>query len=120
MDEDYGGNYITIEDEDGQEFELEQLDTLEYNDSEYALFLPADMEEDDPDYGYIILRIEEHDGEEFYCSSMRRRSSSQCTTSSWRSCLTTRIQTRAGRVSSRPFRICFVSCLCVEQKGLPF
>ena len=68
MDEDYGGNYITIEDEDGQEFELEQLDTLEYNDSEYALFLPADMEEDDPDYGYIILRIEEHDGEEFYCS----------------------------------------------------
>lgn len=68
MDEDYGGNYITIEDEDCQEFELEQLDTLEYNDSEYALFLPADMEEDDPDYGYIILRIEEHDGEEFYCS----------------------------------------------------
>ena len=68
MDEDYGGNYITIEDEDGHEFELEQLDTLEYNDSEYALFLPADMEEDDPDYGYIILRIEEHDGEEFYCS----------------------------------------------------
>ena len=68
MDEDYGGNYITIEDEDGQEFELEQLDTLEYNDSEYALFLPADMEEDDPDYGYIIIRIEDHEGEEFYCS----------------------------------------------------
>ena len=68
MDEDYGGNYITIEDEDGQEFELEQLDTLEYKDNEYALFLPADMDEDDPDYGYIILRIDEQDGEEFYCS----------------------------------------------------
>ncbi len=33
MDEEYG-NYITIEDEEGNEFELDQLDTLEYEDEE--------------------------------------------------------------------------------------
>ena len=59
MDEGYGSNYITIEDEDGNEFELEQIATLAYKDSDYSLFLPADMSEEDPDYGYIILRIEE-------------------------------------------------------------
>ena len=68
MDEGYGSNYITIEDEDGNEFELEQIATLAYKDSDYSLFLPADMSEEDPDYGYIILRIEEEDNEEVYCS----------------------------------------------------
>lgn len=68
MDEGYGSNYITIEDEDGSEFELEQIATLAYKDSDYSLFLPADMSEEDPDYGYIILRIEEEDNEEVYCS----------------------------------------------------
>ena len=29
MDEGYGSNYITIEDEDGKEFELESIDTIE-------------------------------------------------------------------------------------------
>ena len=68
MDEDLGSSFITIEDEDGNEFELEQLATLEYNGQEYSAFLPADMDEDDPDYGYIILRIEEENGEELFCS----------------------------------------------------
>lgn len=64
MDEDFGGSFITIEDEEGHEIELEVLDTLEYEDTEYVLFLPADMDEDDPDYGYVILQIVELDGEE--------------------------------------------------------
>ena len=69
MDGDYGSNFITIEDEDGNEFELEQLDSLEYNGNEYSLFLPADMDEEDPDYGYIILRVETgNDGSDVYCS----------------------------------------------------
>ena len=59
---------ITIEDEEGNEFELEQLATMEFNGREYSAFLPADMSEDDPDYGYIILRIEEENGEELFCS----------------------------------------------------
>ena len=68
MDEDLGSSYITIEDEDGNEFELEQLAELEYEGRSYAAFLPADMDEDDPDYGYILLRIEEENGEELFCS----------------------------------------------------
>ena len=69
MDEEYG-NYITIEDEEGNEFELDQLDTLEYEDEEYNLFLPANMEPDDPDYGYIILQTDydEESGEFAYNS----------------------------------------------------
>lgn len=62
MGEDFGSTYITIEDEEGNEFELEQLATMEFNGQEYSAFLPADMSEDDPDYGYIILRIEEENG----------------------------------------------------------
>lgn len=64
MDEDFGGSFITIEDEEGHEIELEVLDTLEHENTEYVLFLPADMDEDDPDYGYVILQIVELDGEE--------------------------------------------------------
>lgn len=68
MDEDFGSSYITIEDEEGNEFELEQLAEIEYQGQSYAAFLPADMDEDDPDYGYILLRIEEENGEEIFCS----------------------------------------------------
>ncbi|MEG1633324.1 MAG: DUF1292 domain-containing protein [Oscillospiraceae bacterium] len=68
MDEDFGSNFVTIEDEDGNEFELEQISTLEYNGVEYTAFLPADMEEDDPDFGYIILKITEENGEELFSS----------------------------------------------------
>ena len=48
MGEDFGSTYITIEDEEGNEFELEQLATMEFNGQEYSAFLPADMSEDDP------------------------------------------------------------------------
>lgn len=64
MDEDFGASYINIVDDEGNEFELEYLDTIELRGVEYAAFLPADLAEDDPDYGIIILRIAEVDGEE--------------------------------------------------------
>ena len=66
MDEEFGASYINIVDDEGNEFELEYLDTIECEGREYAAFLPADMAEDDPDYGIIILRIVEVDGEEQY------------------------------------------------------
>ena len=66
MDEDFGSNYITISDEDGNEFELEELATIEYDNDQYAALLPADMDENDPDYGYIILRMSEENGEMYY------------------------------------------------------
>ncbi len=64
MDENTGATYISITDDEGNEFELEHLDTIEFEGGEYMLFLPADMEETDEDYGYIILKVIEENGEE--------------------------------------------------------
>ena len=67
MSEEYGGDFITIVDDDGQEFELEVLDEMQYNGETYVAFLPADMKEDDPDYGIIILRsVLDENGEELF------------------------------------------------------
>ncbi len=67
MSEEFGSDFVTIVDDDGQEFELELLDTMDYNGKTYTAFLPADMAEDDPDYGMIILRSElDENGEELY------------------------------------------------------
>lgn len=71
MSEEYGADFITITDEDGNEFELEHLDTLEYNGQTYMAFFPAvedgkPTEEVDLDeeYGLVILKVVEVDGEE--------------------------------------------------------
>ena len=67
MSEEYGSDFITIVDDDGQEFELEVLDTMDYNGETYTAFLPADMDETDPDYGMIILRVvQDENGEDLY------------------------------------------------------
>ncbi len=67
MSEEFGSDFVTIVDDDGQEFELEVLDTMDYNGGTFTAFLPADMSEDDPDYGMIILRSQlDENGEEIY------------------------------------------------------
>ena len=71
MSEDFGGDLITIADEEGNEFELEILDTFELDGESYSVFVPADIEEmdvNDPDYGLIFLRNREENGEEFFDS----------------------------------------------------
>ena len=71
MNEDFGGDLITIADEDGHEFELEILATLEMDGQSYTVFVPADIENmdvNDPDYGLIFLRNREENGEEFFDS----------------------------------------------------
>ena len=45
MSEDFGSDFITIIDDDGTEFELEVLDTMDYNNQTFVAFLPADMDE---------------------------------------------------------------------------
>ena len=64
MSEEYGNDFVTVTDDEGNEFELELLDTLEVHGETYKAFLPADMDEDDPDYGIIILKCIVEDGEE--------------------------------------------------------
>ena len=95
MSEDFGSDFITIVDDDGQEFELEVLDTMDYNGESYTAFLPADMDENDPDYGIIILRsVLDENGDELYESIDDRRSCRTCTSTSWCCSSTTRTESR--------------------------
>ncbi len=71
MSEEFGPDFITLTDEDGNEFELEHLDTLELNGETYMAFLPAEYEDEDPskdleedDLGLIILKVVEENGVE--------------------------------------------------------
>ncbi len=63
MSDEYGSDYITIVDEDGTEFELEVLTTLEYNGATYlAVTLAVDGEDEDLEVS--ILKSVEEDGED--------------------------------------------------------
>ncbi|MBR1781261.1 MAG: DUF1292 domain-containing protein [Oscillospiraceae bacterium] len=59
MSEEFGADFITLTDEEGNEFELEYLDTVEYAGNTYMAFFPTleeGADEDSEDYGLIILR----------------------------------------------------------------
>lgn len=66
MSEEFGPDFITVTDEDGSEFELEHVDTIEYKGQVYMAFFPADTgdDEEDEDSGLIILKVVDVDGEE--------------------------------------------------------
>lgn len=68
MDNGFGSDFITIVDEEtNEEYELEVVSSMEYNNETYLLLLPADMDEDDDDYGFVILRAgEDENGEQFF------------------------------------------------------
>ena len=67
MSEEFGSDFITIIDDDGAEFELEVLDTMDYKGQSFVAFLPANMDEEDPDYGIIILRsVFDENGDELF------------------------------------------------------
>jgi len=57
MSGEYGNDYVMLSDDEGNEFELEHLDTTEIDGKLYMAFLPADMEEDDEDFGMVILKV---------------------------------------------------------------
>ena len=66
MIEDFGSDFITIVDEDGEEYELEILSTLDYNGSTYLAVIPAG--EDSEDLEISILKSVEEDGEPILCA----------------------------------------------------
>ena len=71
MSEQFGADYISLTDEEGNEFELEILDVVSFEGESYTVFLPADIDEmdpNDPDYGFVILKNVEDQGEELYAS----------------------------------------------------
>ena len=63
MANDYGSDFMTIVDEDGTEYELEVLSTLEYNGCTYLAVIPAGIEDGEEDLEVSILKNEEEDGE---------------------------------------------------------
>ena len=64
MADQYGSDYITIVDDDGTEYELEVLQTLEYNGANYITAVPV-AEELNPEV--LVFRSEEEDGEPLLC-----------------------------------------------------
>ena len=67
MSDEFGSDLVTIVDDEGNEFELEVIESMDYNGKSYMAFLPADMSEDDPDYGFILLRVvEDENGDEVF------------------------------------------------------
>ena len=75
MEENFGPDFITVTDEDGNDFELEMVDTLEHKGVTYYAMFPAveedeatggpkDVDADDEEYGLVILKAIEENGEE--------------------------------------------------------
>ena len=75
MSEEFGPDFISVTDEDGNEFELELVDTLEHNGVTYFALFPAvgedeetgepvDVDADDEEYGLVIMKTIVEDGEE--------------------------------------------------------
>ena len=67
MENQFGSDFMTIVDEDGTEFELEVLSTLEYNGFTYLAVIPAGSDEEQ-DLEVSILKSVEEDGEPILCA----------------------------------------------------
>ena len=75
MEDNFGPDFITVTDEDGNDFELELVDTLEHQGVTYYAMFPAveedeetgepkDVDADDEEYGLVIMKAIQEDGEE--------------------------------------------------------
>lgn len=75
MEELFGPDFITVTDEDGNDFELELVDTLEHDGITYYAMFPAvdadeetgepkDVDADDEEYGLVIMKAIMENGEE--------------------------------------------------------
>ena len=68
MSEDFGPNFITLTDEDGNEIELEYVDAIEVDGQTYMAFFHTVEDEADEakaeDFGLVILKSITENGEE--------------------------------------------------------
>ena len=74
MSEEFGPDFITVTDDEGNDFELELVDTLEHEGVTYHAFFPAvesdengepkDVDADDEEYGLVIMKTILEGGEE--------------------------------------------------------
>ena len=69
MSDHFGSDFMTIVDEDGQEYELEILTQLEYNGFTYLAVIPAGLEDEEAENPEVsILKSVEEDGEPILCA----------------------------------------------------
>ena len=68
MADQYGSDFITIVDEDGTEYELEVLSTLEYDGNTYMAVIPAADSMEELELEVSILKSVEEDGEPVLCA----------------------------------------------------
>ena len=69
MNDRFGSDFMTIVDEDGTEYELEVLSTLEYNGATYLAVIPADDSHPELDPLQVcILKSVDEDGESVLCA----------------------------------------------------
>ena len=68
MEDQFGSDFITIVDEDGTEYELEVLSTLEYDGNTYLAVIPAGETAEDLQMEVSILKSVEEDGEPILCA----------------------------------------------------
>ena len=75
MSETFGPDFISVTDEDGNEYELELVDSLEHEGVTYYAMFPAvgedeetgepvDVDADDEEYGLVIMKAIVENGEE--------------------------------------------------------
>ena len=60
----YGNDFITLTDEEGNEIELEHLDTLEHLEDTYMVFGLADPKEEEEETAVVIMKAVEVGDEE--------------------------------------------------------
>ena len=64
----YGSDFITIVDDEGNEYELEVLSELEYNGNTYMAVVPAGESAEELQLEVSILKSVEEDGEPILCA----------------------------------------------------
>ena len=70
MNDEFGPNFVTLTDDEGNDIELEYVDAREHNGTTYMAFFPvveedSEDEENEEEYGLVILKSQMENGEEF-------------------------------------------------------
>ncbi len=70
MNDEFGPNFVTLTDDEGNDIELEYVDALEHNGTTYMAFFPvveedSEGEENEEEFGLVILKSQMENGEEF-------------------------------------------------------
>ena len=63
----YGSDFISITDDEGNEYELEVLSTLEYDGNTYLAVIPAEQSLEELQLEVSVLKSVDEDGETILC-----------------------------------------------------